>query len=130
MRLTAREPTEVEFKEAMANKPVYKVVRVKGKKLKSLWVDGTKKKPMLIEHDIVAFALTYAEGKLSDNGRYGIWCCKTLAKAVLQSHTNGRGKRTAIFKAYPIGEPIQPPLGWGWDAVLYPAIILGERVVE
>lgn len=134
MRLTAREPTQAEIAEAMSNEPLLKVVRVTGKKLKSLWVEGTYKDPQVISVGgklVQAFAITYIRGKLSSNGKYGIWCCKDMNTARKQAQGNGPHRLCAIFKAYPIGEQIERPGGYGGEGtVLYPAIILGRRVVK
>jgi len=134
MRLTARQPTEAELAKAMSNKPVYKVVRVIGDgDLKSLWVRGTREEPLHIEvmgKQMSIFTLTYEEDKLSSNGKYGIWCCKTEEAAAYQVRANGNGL-CAVFIAYPIGKLIETPRGWKKvGIVLYPSIILGEQVAE
>lgn len=135
MKLTARKPTEAELAEAMSRKPVYKVVRVLGSgQLKSLWVQGTREKLQSVQVEgryIDLFALTYARRKLSSNGAYGIWCCQNMKDAFYQARGNGCGMLCAVLKAYPIGNSIQTPRGWGdRGTVLYPAIILGRQIVK
>lgn len=121
-------PTEQQLEEAR-KKPVYKVVRVEGNRLKSLWVTGTEKHPTHISNVGEAIALTYELGMVVSDGRYGIWCCTSLRAAKGQAHGNGCGRLCGIYKARPLGKPVRPPSGWGdFGTVLYPAIIMGELV--
>lgn len=130
-----RKITEQHLKDA-SKKPVYKVVRVEeDSSLKSLWVRGTRKEPLMIEaHDmkISAYTLTYKPDRVVSNGRYGIWCCRTLGDAVKQADLNGgRNLCNKIFKAFPIGKPITPPETWGRNGtVLYPAVIMGSSCLK
>ena len=124
-----RKPTAKELKEARGQEPVYKVVREEEKKLKSLWVTGTKKNPTWICGADAAYELTYKENRLVANGKYGIWCCRTTRGAQGQASCNGLGKLCRIYKVMPIGNPITPPSGWGNEGiVLYPAIIMGDYI--
>ena len=125
-----RKPTQEEIKEAKSRKPIYKVVRVEGGELKSLWVTGTKRKPIYIEEKPI-FALTYRPEYLTSNGKYGVWCTKTKKVARHQPRHNGQGLLTQLFRAWSIGKAITAPPGWRDEgAVLYPAIILDKEPFE
>lgn len=136
MRTMARKPTDAELAEAMSRKPVYKVVRKRGNgQLVSLWVEGTAKHPRVsTNHQLEEFtgvALHYSRMKLTGNGRYGIFCCRTLEDAMVQSRCNGCGRLCLIFKAYPLGTEIDNTSGFGdCGTVLYPSIILDKRIVK
>lgn len=136
MGVVTREPTAEELAEALACKPVYKVVRKKDNgRLVSLWVKGTAKSPT-ISYDLhhARFAgrtLVYSRGKVTSDGRYGIFCCKTIVDAKRQASANGWHKLCLIFKAYPLGAEIDNTSAYGGDGVvLYPAIILGNRILK
>lgn len=131
--INARKPTEVELTEAMSREPVYKVVKVDCRVLRSLWVIGTVSNPKLItvnSKQVEASALTYMRGRLTTGGRFGVWCCKSLAAAYRQVTRNGMGKRCLIFEAYPLGKRIRNITHFGTQGtILYPAIILGSRII-
>lgn len=127
-----RKVTEQHLRE-VSEKPVFKVVRVEEDgRLRSLWVRGTKESPFVIEvhgKKIRAYTLTYKQNKVISDGVYGIWCNETFEAAMSQAHGNGQGKLCQIYLAFPIGEPIIPPSGWGdFGTVLYPAVILGKCI--
>lgn len=123
-------PTAEELAEAEQNEPVYKMVAVRGNRLISLWVRGTERKPAFLA-PYYAFTLYYKPGFKTSDGKFGVWCCKSLAAARRQTMVNGNRELCRIFKAYPLGAKIRGPVGW-WDrdTVLYPAIILGSEPVE
>ena len=125
-----------------AGKTIYKAVRVeKSGRLRSLWVEGTKKHPLilypckLVRHKLIA--LTYKpDHVISDGkygiwyGKYGIWCCTTIEYARYQVCCNAKGFLCKVYAIRPIGQPIKAPEDWYPDegTVLYPAIIMGELV--
>ena len=126
-----RKVTEQHRKDA-SKTPVYKVVRVeKGGRLRSLWVTGTKESPQKMIDSKPLIALTYSPNRVISNGRYGIWCTRNLGQALNQARHNGSRNLCKIYKVYPIGEPITPPVGWSdYGTVLYPAVIMGSRCIK
>lgn len=129
-----RKVTKQHLKDA-STRPIYKVVREEEDgSLKSLWMVGTKKSPMLIEidgKDVPAYTLTYKPDRVISDGRYGIWCCPTLEDAIHQADVNGSNKLCKIYEVYPIGKFIETPGTWGRSGtVLYPAVIMGSKCIK
>lgn len=136
MGVATRAPTAKELAEAIACKPVYKVVRKKDNgRLVSLWVKGTAKSP-LVSFDLhgrqfTGLTLNYRRGRVTSNGVYGIFCCKTMEAAKHQATGNGKHVLSLIFEAYPLGREIENTSGFGKsDDVLYPAVVLGNRILR
>lgn len=137
MGVTTREPTAKELAEALACKPVYKVVRKKDNgRLVSLWVKGTAKSPLIscnqYNEEFIGLTLNYRRGRVTSDGVYGIFCCKTMEAAKHQATGNGKHVLSLIFEAYPLGREIENTSSFGniYGDVLYPAIILGSRILK
>ncbi len=122
-----RKATKKDYEQA--GEPIYKVVREeKSGRLRSLFVEGTKRKPTLFSHS-TALALTYKPHMVVANGEYGIWCCNSLPSVRHQASINGQQQLCRIYKVKPIGQPVTPPPFWVTKGVLlYPAIIMGELI--
>ena len=117
-----------QHRKQAASTSVYKVVRVTNNdNLKSLVVNGTRKKPDEFADTGEAVTLTYKPDRVISDGALGIWCCKTIRDAKNQAHYNGRHRLCRIYKVYPLGSLIPVPAGWeGPGIVLYPAIIMTD----
>lgn len=130
-----RKPTREELTKGMIGKRVYKAVRVADRdRLVSLWVKGTKGKPVVSTDangkEFSGHTLTYEEGRVTSDGRYGIFCCKTLEEALHQSRVNGCGL-CRIYTAMSVGTLIENTSSFGSeDTVLYPGIILDKRMAD
>ena len=131
----ARKPTTQELDQAKSHTPVYKAVRVDRRgRIVSLWVRGTEEFPVVSTDDkgreFSGVTIIYGRGKLSGDGRYGIFCCKDLRSAKIQAVRNGKYSRCRVYRALPIGNEIENTSGFGLEGtVLYPAIILEKRAV-
>uniref|UniRef100_A0A6H1ZRQ9 Uncharacterized protein n=1 Tax=viral metagenome TaxID=1070528 RepID=A0A6H1ZRQ9_9ZZZZ len=109
-------------------KQVYKVVRIDGEELKSVWA-GNPTGGIVISAD----GVVYKEGEITyaPKGQQGLSTFDTLLEAIAFASTQAMKYSRVVHEATPLGkrgEKVGSAYSWGNTAATYPAILLGKEV--